>query len=148
MGKHGKTSTDLCKQSFHALHKLALEQGQQTSCGTSEMHVGGQKHRVALARACYAQAEVVLLDDPLSAVDAHVQRTLMQVLASSCVVELRYCAGSGRPVFISWPFILWCLHLSPIAVSSQQLLCSGSCFSLDWSLFSKIWCSITLLHES
>ncbi|CAI5475322.1 unnamed protein product [Closterium sp. Yama58-4] len=37
---------------------------------------GGQKHRVALARAVYARADVVLLDDPLSAVDTHVGRHL------------------------------------------------------------------------
>ena len=37
---------------------------------------GGQKHRVALARAVYAAADVYLLDDPLSAVDAHVGRHL------------------------------------------------------------------------
>jgi ABC-type arginine transport system ATPase subunit len=37
---------------------------------------GGQKHRVALARAAYADADVYLLDDPLSAVDAHVGRHL------------------------------------------------------------------------
>jgi len=36
---------------------------------------------VALARACYAQADVVLLDDPLSAVDAHVGRHLLD----SCI---------------------------------------------------------------
>ena len=33
---------------------------------------GGQKARVALARAVYARADVLLFDDPLSAVDAHV----------------------------------------------------------------------------
>ncbi len=33
---------------------------------------GGQKQRVSLARAAYADAQLVLLDDPLSAVDAHV----------------------------------------------------------------------------
>lgn len=40
-------------------------------------HAGGQKHRIALARACYADADVYLLDDPLSAVDAHVGQHLM-----------------------------------------------------------------------
>ncbi len=38
---------------------------------------GGQKARVALARACYQNADVYLLDDPLSAVDVHVSRHLM-----------------------------------------------------------------------
>ena len=33
---------------------------------------GGQKARVAFARALYADADVLLLDDVLSAVDAHV----------------------------------------------------------------------------
>jgi len=39
---------------------------------------GGQKARLALARACYANKDTVLLDDVLSAVDAHVGNHLMQ----------------------------------------------------------------------
>jgi ATP-binding cassette subfamily C (CFTR/MRP) protein 1 len=39
---------------------------------------GGQKARVALARALYVDADVFLLDDVLAAVDRHVQRHLLQ----------------------------------------------------------------------
>ena len=41
---------------------------------------GGQKQRVGLARAAYQNADIVLLDDPLSAVDAHVAKHLFNKL--------------------------------------------------------------------
>ena len=39
---------------------------------------GGQKARVNLARAAYREADVYLLDDPLSAVDTAVSRHLFE----------------------------------------------------------------------
>lgn len=50
-----------------------LPSGDRTEIGEKGVNLsGGQKQRVSLARAVYCNAEVYLLDDPLSAVDAHV----------------------------------------------------------------------------
>lgn len=59
--------------------------GDETEIGEKGVNLsGGQRHRVALARACYSEADVFLLDDPLSAVDAHVGRHLF----AACVCGL------------------------------------------------------------
>lgn len=39
---------------------------------------GGQKQRVSLARAVYQDADVYLMDDPLSAVDSHVSTHIFE----------------------------------------------------------------------
>lgn len=47
--------------------------GDETEIGEKGMNLsGGQKQRVSLARATYSNTDVILLDDPLSAVDSHV----------------------------------------------------------------------------
>ncbi|PWA01371.1 hypothetical protein BB558_002530 [Smittium angustum] len=56
-----------------------LKGGHNAEIGEKGINLsGGQKARVSLARAVYARAHIYLLDDPLSAVDAHVGRNLMR----------------------------------------------------------------------
>ena len=58
-----------------------LPAGDQTEIGENGVNLsGGQKQRVGLARAAYQGADIILLDDPLSAVDAHVGKHLMDKL--------------------------------------------------------------------
>uniref|UniRef100_A0A8R1E0R9 Uncharacterized protein n=1 Tax=Caenorhabditis japonica TaxID=281687 RepID=A0A8R1E0R9_CAEJA len=52
---------------------IQLSDGDETEIGEKGINLsGGQKARVALARAVYQTKDVYFLDDPLSAVDAHV----------------------------------------------------------------------------
>jgi ATP-binding cassette subfamily C (CFTR/MRP) protein 1 len=52
-----------------------LPQGDSTEIGERGITVsGGQKQRLNIARAIYFDADLILMDDPLSAVDAHVGR--------------------------------------------------------------------------
>ncbi|TMW67895.1 hypothetical protein Poli38472_007567 [Pythium oligandrum] len=55
----------------------SLPAGDRTEIGERGVNLsGGQKARVALARACYSDASVFILDAPLSAVDAIVQNEI------------------------------------------------------------------------
>ncbi|ETW02777.1 hypothetical protein H310_05268 [Aphanomyces invadans] len=55
----------------------ALPAGDRTEIGQKGINLsGGQKARVSLARACYSDAEIFVLDSPLSAVDAIVQNEI------------------------------------------------------------------------
>lgn len=55
---------------------LLTNQKQNTHIYRGVSLSGGQKARVSLARALYDDADIVLLDDPLAAVDAHVTKAL------------------------------------------------------------------------
>ena len=86
-----------------------LAAGDATEIGEKGVNLsGGQRHRVALARAAYAQAGIYLLDDPLSAVDTHVGQHLWRecicgVLKDSARVvvthQLQYVRSADRIVY-------------------------------------------------
>eukprot|EP00879_Flechtneria_rotunda_P024838 GHRR01026356.1.p1 GENE.GHRR01026356.1~~GHRR01026356.1.p1 ORF type:complete len:469 (+),score=138.30 GHRR01026356.1:65-1408(+) len=69
-----------------------LPSGDATEIGDRGVTLsGGQKQRISIARAVYSDADVYLMDDPLSAVDSHVGRALFErcirgVLASKTVI--------------------------------------------------------------
>ncbi|KDE07748.1 hypothetical protein MVLG_02020 [Microbotryum lychnidis-dioicae p1A1 Lamole] len=95
-----------------------LPQGDETEVGEKGISLsGGQKARVALARAVYARADVYLLDDPLSAVDAHVAKHLFdKVLGPSgllsqkarllCTNAIPFCQEADELVFLRRGIIL------------------------------------------
>ncbi|GMM34216.1 hypothetical protein DASC09_015410 [Saccharomycopsis crataegensis] len=56
-----------------------LPDGEETQVGEKGISLsGGQKARISLARAVYARADIYLLDDVLSAVDAHVSKNIIE----------------------------------------------------------------------
>ena len=56
-----------------------MSNGENTIIGEKGINLsGGQKARIGLARAVYSDAQIMLFDDPLSAVDANVAKKLYE----------------------------------------------------------------------
>ncbi|ROT40409.1 ABC transporter [Sodiomyces alkalinus F11] len=66
---------------------------------------GGQRARVALARAVYSYSRVLLLDDPLAALDHNTAESIVQKLFRGPLVE-------GRTVVLVTHRVDLCLHLA------------------------------------
>ena len=56
-----------------------MKAGDLTEIGEKGINLsGGQKARIALARAVYANRDIVLMDDPISALDAKVRKKIFK----------------------------------------------------------------------
>lgn len=100
---------------------------------------GGQRARVSLARAVYADADLYLLDDPLSAVDTKVGRSIFEqcikgVLKEKTILlvthQLQFLSGADQVIVVE--------HGSNAQVGSfSAILDSGSPFSNQVRKFSE-----------
>ncbi len=90
-----------------------LPEGYETLIGERGVNLsGGQRQRVALARALLAGARVLVLDDPMSAVDTETERLLVENLRP---------AVAGRTVLVATQ------RLSTIGVSDRVVVLEDGC---------------------
>ena len=84
----------------HITHPLALLSRRIGERGINIS--GGQKARISLARAAYARRDIVILDDPLSALDPEVaavvfERCIQQLLAGTTRILVIRAAARPSP---------------------------------------------------
>ena len=94
-----------------------LKGGDMTEIGEKGINLsGGQKARVSIARALYSDSDIYLLDDPISALDAHVGRNII----NNCICDylkdktrilvthaIQYCNKADRIVYMKEGRIQW-----------------------------------------
>ncbi|KAG7086727.1 hypothetical protein E1B28_002661 [Marasmius oreades] len=103
------------------LHQCALnrdltlfEAGDQTEVGEKGITLsGGQKARITLARAVYSEAEVLLLDDVLAALDVHTAKWIVEKCFKGDLIK-------GRTVLLVTHNILLVAPLTDFAVSVKD----------------------------
>lgn len=88
---------------------------------------GGQKQRVSLARAVYCDSDVYLLDDPLSAVDAHVGKHIFENVVGPKGLLKNKVPAAGA----AWGLVpaSWSGHgvfpLGPLRLTGQEIIFSN-----------------------
>ena len=99
-----------------------LRDGDQTIVGDRGVQLsGGQRARIGLARALYKRPNVLLADDPLSAVDARVGRHLFQqALLNLSVLQQRTC------VILATHQHQYVHNCRCLYISTGQLQCIGT----------------------
>ncbi|CUA69534.1 ATP-dependent bile acid permease [Saccharomyces cerevisiae S288c] [Rhizoctonia solani] len=100
-----------------------FEDGDLTEIGARGVSLsGGQKARVALARAVYARTKRILLDDPLAAVDSHTTRFLIENLFKGPLLEGRTVVLVTHHVELMLPCAHYLVRMGNWIMSRSMLM--------------------------
>ncbi|KAK4754038.1 hypothetical protein SAY87_002142 [Trapa incisa] len=109
----------------------SFDHGDLTEIGQRGINMsGGQKQRIQLARAVYNDADIYLLDDPFSAVDAHTAATLFSDCVMSALRKKTVILVTHQVEFLSEVDLIKVMEGGEITYSGsyQELLTRGATF--------------------
>jgi ABC-type multidrug transport system fused ATPase/permease subunit len=115
-----------------------LDGGDETLVGEKGVALsGGQKQRISLARALYSRARHILLDDVLSAVDAHTAKWIFEQAFLGPLMRRRTCILVTHSVSLSFPHAAFGVVLDNGRVTAQgttkEIVASGKFSDYDLS---------------
>ncbi|KAE9396473.1 hypothetical protein BT96DRAFT_996727 [Gymnopus androsaceus JB14] len=97
-----------------------FEAGDQTEVGEKGLTLsGGQKARVTLARAVYSQAETILLDDVLAALDVHTSKWIVEKCFKGDLIRGRTVLLVTHNVVLVQPIAKFVVSIKDGRVASQ-----------------------------
>lgn len=125
-----------------------FDHGDLTEIGQRGLNMsGGQKQRIQLARAVYSDADVYLLDDPFSAVDAHTAAVLFYECVMTALAEKTVVLVTHQVEFLTETDRILVMEGGQVSQQGKysELLGSGTAFE---KLVSAHQSSITALDTS
>lgn len=118
---------------------LRLPEGYQTQVGErGVMLSGGQKQRISIARAILQNAEILILDDALSAVDGQTEHTILQNLSRWRQGRTLIISAHRLSALVDADNILVLCHGSIVAKGTHKVLSQQSGWYSDMYHYQQI----------
>ncbi|KAL8122788.1 ABC transporter C family member 8-like isoform X1 [Apium graveolens] len=111
----------------------SFDYGDLTEIGQRGLNMsGGQKQRIQLCRAVYSDADIYLLDDPFSAVDAHTAATLFKDCVMAALEKKTVILVTHQVEFLTLVDDILVMECGRITQSGnyKELLKAGTAFEL------------------
>jgi ATP-binding cassette, subfamily B, multidrug efflux pump len=111
----------------------SMPEGENTVIGSAGIRLsGGQRARIALARALYRNSKLVILDDPFSAVDMETERRIIENIRRSFADRIIILISHRLSVFPQTEKILFFENGSVIFSSHADLLENNKAYRKLW----------------